>query len=124
MDNHEYWMKIDNAGKVFHAVSNNSRSSTFRLSMYVNEEVDKSTLQTALNIVLPRFESFKVKIKNGLFWNYFTTNNNPCLIEMESSHIGQYAMKKSNQYCFRVMYYGKRITLETFHAISDGTGAG
>ena len=124
MDKHEYWMKIDNAGKVFHAVSNNSRSSTFRLSMYVNEDVDKSTLQTALNIVLPRFESFKVKIKNGLFWNYFTTNNNPCLIELESSHIGQYAMKKSNQYCFRVMYYGKRITLETFHAISDGTGAG
>ena len=60
MNNHEYWMKIDNAGKVFHAVSNNSRSSTFRLSMYVNEEVDKSTLQTALNIVLPRFESLKV----------------------------------------------------------------
>ena len=123
MDNHEYWMKVDNAGKVFHAVSNYSRSSTFRLSMYVNEEVDPYTLQQALNYTLPRFESFKVKIKNGLFWNYFTTNNNPCLIEEENSHIGQYAMKNRSNYCFRVMYYGRRITLETFHAISDGTGA-
>jgi hypothetical protein len=75
MDNHEYWMKIDNAGKVFHAVSNNSRSSTFRLSMYVNEDVDKSTLQTALNIVLPRFESFKVKIKMV----YFGTISQPII---------------------------------------------
>ena len=123
MENHEYWMKVDNAGKVFHAVSNYSRSSTFRLSMYVNEEVDPYTLQQALNYTLPRFESFKVKIKNGLFWNYFTTNNNPCLIEEENSHIGQYAMKNRSNYCFRVMYYGRRITLETFHAISDGTGA-
>lgn len=123
MEKHEYWMKVDNAGKVFHAVSNYSRSSTFRLSMYVNEDVDPKTLQEALNITLPRFESFKVKIKNGLFWNYFATNNNPCIIELENSHIGQYVMKNPSHYCFRVMYYGKRITLETFHAISDGTGA-
>lgn len=123
MENKEYWMKVDNAGKVFHAVSNYKRSSTFRLSMYVDEDVDPKTLQQALNITLPRFESFKVKIKNGLFWNYFTTNNNPCNIEVENSHIGQYVMKKPNHYCFRVMYYGRRITLETFHAISDGTGA-
>ena len=73
MENHEYWMKVDNAGKVFHAVSNYSRSSTFRLSMYVNDDVDPIVLQNALNITLPRFESFKVKIKNGLFWNYFVT---------------------------------------------------
>ena len=32
-------------------------------------------------------------------------------------------MKNRSNYCFRVMYYGRRITLETFHAISDGTGA-
>ena len=123
MKNHDYWMKVDNAGKVFHAVSNYSRSSTFRLSMYVNEEVDPYTLQQALNYTLPRFEAFKVKIKNGLFWNYFVTNNNRCLIEQENSHIGQYVMKNPSHYCFRVMYYGRRITLETFHAISDGTGA-
>ena len=123
MKNHDYWMKVDNAGKVFHAVSNYSRSSTFRLSMYINEEVDPYTLQQALNYTLPRFESFKVKIKNGLFWNYFVTNNNRCLIEQENSHIGQYVMKNPSHYCFRVMYYGRRITLETFHAISDGTGA-
>jgi hypothetical protein len=59
MENHEYWMKVDNAGKVFHAVSNYSRSSTFRLSMYVNDDVDPSVLQNALNITLPRFESFR-----------------------------------------------------------------
>ena len=123
MKNHEYWMKVDNAGKVFHDVSNYSLSSTFRLSMYVNESVEPYTLQQALNYTLPRFEAFKVKLKNGLFWNYFVTNNNRCLIEQENSHIGQYVMKNPSHYCFRVMYYGRRITLETFHAISDGTGA-
>lgn len=123
MDKHDYWLKVDNAGKVFPAVSNYSRSSTFRVAFYLNEDVIPEVLQKALDLTLPRFETFAVKIKSGLFWNYFASNNNPCPIEEETSHIGRYAMKNPTQYCFKILYYKRRISLETFHALSDGYGA-
>ena len=123
MKNRNYWLKIDNAGKIFPAVSNSNNSSTFRLSFYLNEEVDKLLLEEAVNNVLPRFDSFNVKIKNGLFWNYLVANNRHFVVEEENSIIGEYKLKSKTGYCFRVLYYQKRITLETFHSISDGTGA-
>ena len=116
-------MKIDNAGKIFPAVSNETRSSTFRLSMYVKEDVDPLLLEKVVNNLLPRFETFNVKIKNGLFWNYFAANNNYFKVEQENAIIGQYKLKSPSLYCFRVLYYQKRITLETFHSLSDGFGA-
>lgn len=119
----DHWMRIDNAGKIFPAVSNEIRSSTFRLSMYINEKVDSELLEKVVNDLLPRFDTFNVKIKNGLFWNYFAANNNYFKVEEENAIIGQYKLKSPSLYCFRVLYFQNRITLETFHSISDGTGA-
>lgn len=123
MSKRNHWLKIDNAGKIFPAVSNDSRSSTFRLSMYINENVDKDLLEKVVNNLLPRFDTFNVKLKRGLFWNYLATNNNHFKVEEETSIIGQYRLKSTSLFCFRVLYFEKRITLETFHSLSDGTGA-
>ena len=56
MSKRNHWLKIDNAGKIFPAVSNDSRSSTFRLSMYINENVDKELLEKVVNNLFPRFD--------------------------------------------------------------------
>ena len=123
MSKRNHRLKIDNAGKIFPAVSNDSRSSTFRLSMYINENVDKELLEKVVNNLLPRFDTFNVILKRGLFWNHLATNNNHFKVEEETSIIGQYKLKSSSLFCFRVLYFEKRITLETFHSLSDGTGA-
>lgn len=121
MKNH--WLKIDNAGKIFPAVSSDARSSTFRLSFYLKEMIVPEMLEKVVNDLLPRFDTFNVKIKNGVFWNYFSANNHYFKVEEENPIIGQYRLKSPSQYCFRVLYYQKRITLETFHALCDGAGA-
>ena len=118
-----HWLKVDNAGKIFPAVSNNSRSSTFRLSFELKSDVNPYLLEKVVNKLLPRFETFNVKLKKGLFWNHFAANNSYFKVEQENAIIGQYKMKSPSQYCFRVLYFQRRITLETFHALSDGTGA-
>ena len=123
MAQRNHWMKIDNAGKIFPAVSNDNRSSTFRLSFDLKEKIDPIILEKVVNYLLPRFDTFNVKIKNGLFWNYFAANNSYFKVEEETKIIGQYRLHSSSQYCFRVLYFENRITLETFHALSDGTGA-
>jgi len=123
MKKQKYWYKIDNAGKIFPAVSKDSRSNIFRLSLYLNETVDKDILEQAVNDILPRFETFAIQMKNGLFWQYFGANHKHFKVELEPSTICKYFKPYKNQgYLFKVYYLDQKITLETFHAISDGTG--
>jgi len=120
----KYWYKLDNAGKIFPAVSKDDRSNVFRLSFYLDEIVDKDILEVAVNKVLPRFETFAVQLKNGLFWNYFGANTHLFHVEKESPILCEYFKPVKNYgYLFKVYYLDNKITLETFHALSDGSGA-
>lgn len=65
-----------------------------------------------------------MKLKRGFFWYYFEENKRQPFVEQESSWPCRYIDPKSNQlYLFRVSYYGARINLEVFHAVTDGMGA-
>lgn len=119
-----YWYKVDNAGKIFPAVSKDSRSSVFRLSFYLKEEIVPKLLEQAVNETLPRFESFAVQLKAGMFWYYLAANTRSVRIEKESPIICRFFhWTKNNGYLFKVYYFKNKITLETFHSLSDGTGA-
>ncbi|HEX3077208.1 MAG TPA: hypothetical protein VHQ24_10135 [Lachnospiraceae bacterium] len=108
----------------FPAVSKDDRSSVFRLSFYFKEKVDPKILQEAVNQVLPRFEAFAVELKSGLFWYYLAANRKPFYVEEEPTTICKYFSWHSNQgYLFKIYYFSNKITLETFHSLSDGTGA-
>lgn len=124
MKRKQYWYSIDNAGKVFPSVSKNSRSSVFRVSFYLNEIIDRETLELAVNKVLPRFETFAVTLKSGLFWYYLAANRHHFQVKEEPSTICKFTpWSENNGYLFSVYYYENKITLETFHSLSDGTGA-
>lgn len=75
-------------------------------------------------MLLPRFETFAVQLKNGLFWNYLSINHRPFKVEAEPAEICEYFKStRNNGYLFKVFYLDNKVTLETFHAITDGTGA-
>ena len=124
MKKRRYWFKIDNAGKVFPAISNQERSNVFRLSMSFHDDVKSDILEQAVNLVLPRFEVFAIKIKTGLFWQYFDSNQKHFKVEKEPAVITRYFHPRKNQhYLFKVYFFNNRVTLETFHALTDGSGS-
>ena len=125
MKKNKYWHKLDNAAKVFPSVSKFNRSNVFRLSFYLNIiEIDKDILKKAVLESLDRFEVFKVKLNNGFFWNYFSENKKDIIIEEEKGIVCKYfKFNKNNDYLFKIYYYKNKISLETFHALTDGTGA-
>jgi len=119
-----YWYPVDNAGKIFPAVSKDSRSSVFRLSFYLTETIDPVLLEQAVNDMLPRFEPFAVELKSGLFWYYLSVNKKKAVVKKEDPIVSKFIpWAKNNGYLFQVFYYENKITLETFHSLSDGTGA-
>lgn len=119
-----HWRKLDNTAKLFAAVAGEDLSNVFRISVSLKDEVCPKALERALSEVLKEFESFRVRLRRGFFWNYFETNNKEPLIEKECTYPCKFIdPHSSHQYLFRVSYYKNRINLEVFHALTDGMGA-
>lgn len=117
------WFKLDNAAKLYPAVSNAQWSSAFRVSAELNETIDPERLQRAVNHVLKRFPSLKVRMRRGLFWYYLEENEAPLLVMPDVGHpCMPFFFQKDNGYLLRVFYFRKRISVEFFHSLTDGSG--
>lgn len=118
------WYRIDNTGKIFHAISNAENSYVYRVSMILTEDVDPSVLQEALNVIVPRFPTLTVRVKKGLFWDYMEKNDAPLTVQEESNYpCAPIKPSESKGYLLRVLYYKRKVSLEVFHSLTDGTGA-
>ena len=118
------WRRLDNTGKLFPLVSSGRLSNVFRIAVTLKEEIEPEILQQALEDILPQFESFRVRLRRGLFWYYFETNHRKIAVEKEDAYPCQYISHKvAPYYLFRVSYYSTRINVEIYHALSDGLGA-
>ena len=78
-----------------------------------------------LDIMLPKMDGFNLRLRMGVFWYYFEDNPNPApRVMQEDMGPCQYINPLLNrEYLFRVLYYERRISLEVFHALTDGNGA-
>ncbi len=118
------WHKLDNSAKIFPAASSVTTANVFRLACVLKEEVNPTLLQQALEKTLTRFPAFAVRMRAGLFWYYFEQNPaTPAVAHEELYPCAPMNRKENNGYLFRVLYHGERISLETYHALTDGTGA-
>lgn len=118
------WFRIDNAGKIFRAVSKVSNTSIFRVSMIMTEPVQQIILQEALDIVLKRFPTLAVKLQRGVFWDFLRENDEKLLVREEQQY-PCYPLKSqlNSGYLLRIQYFNYRISVEIFHSLTDGTGA-
>lgn len=118
------WNRLDNAAKIFPPNSNNRDTKTFRFSCQLKEEVCPTLLQEALNQTVERFPIFCSVMKHGFFWCYLERSSQKVLVTEENlppcAPLYDYARRNV---LFRVSYYGVRINLEVYHALTDGTGA-
>lgn len=120
----EEWYKLDNAGKLFRAVSEPGSSSVFRIAVVMTEAVDKMKLQRALDDTIKRLPMFAVKLRKGVFWDFLVDNSEKLFIQEETDYpCAPIDPIETNGFLLRVIYYKKRIAVEFFHAMTDGTGA-
>ena len=119
------WYRLDLSAIVYPTLQRRNFSSVYRLSVILKEIVDPAALQQALDMTLPRFPTFKVTMRKGVFWRYLEPNDrpgpfvepdivNPCM---------PMSFQSSSKYLIRLYYYQRRISLEVFHSLSDGGGA-
>lgn len=117
------WFKLDNAGKLYPAISTSRWSSIFRISAELHEMVDPLLLQKAADAVMPRFPSFQVRMKSGLFWYYLEEIKEPLSVQPDVGHpCMPFRFRQNHGYLMRICYYRNRISAEFFHALTDGSG--
>ncbi len=118
------WDRLDNTAHLFPVIAGESMTNTYRIAVELREEVDGAKLQEALDIVLPKFDLFNVRMRTGFFWYYFEENGKKApQVRKEHTYPCRYIQSNRNRgYLFRVTYYGTRINLEVFHVLTDGMG--
>ncbi len=117
------WFALDNSAKIYPAARRRNWSNVFRLSMTLDEEVDRECLKIALDIVARRFPSIAVRLKTGMFWYYIEqVPKAPEIMDEKSYPLSRMAFDDIRKCAFRVIVYEKRIAVEFFHALTDGNG--
>ncbi|MEA4814753.1 MAG: hypothetical protein VB112_07600 [Oscillospiraceae bacterium] len=119
------WYKMDSAGILYSAIQSEEYSSVYRFSAVMSAKVDTAALQRAISITMPRFPVFAVRIKRGAFWYYMEPNTapGPFLREDVSDPCQPFRFHEAGGWLVRFYYYDRRISIEAFHALSDGVGA-
>lgn len=117
------WIKLDNAATIYPSTLTKRYASMFRMTISLTETVDKEILNEALNNTIKRFPAFRYKLKQGLFWCYFKYNDGiPEIQDDYKNPLLRINFKKNKGFMFRIRCFDKRIAIEYFHALTDGTG--
>lgn len=118
------WDKLDNTANLFPVIAGESMTNVYRISVELNEPVDQAILQQALDMVLPKFHGFNMRLRMGVFWYYFEENGKsaPKVVEENTFPCRFIRQNRNHSYLFRVTYYHNRINLEVFHVLTDGMG--
>lgn len=116
-----FWLRLDNAAKLYPAVKNNELTSVFRITADLKEPVQIIPLKEALKVVEQRFPYFKVNLKIGFFWYYLEFNDQPVTLVPDLSIPCRAFL--SDELLLRVLVKGKRVNVEFSHILTDGAGA-
>ena len=117
------WTPLDNAAKIYPAVRQKKWSNIYRLSATLSETVDVDVLQSALDVTVRRFPVLCARVRRGLFWYYLQQIEQAPTVRSENSYPLVPMSKEEMRKCaFRVIVYKRRISIEMFHSLTDGSG--
>lgn len=119
------WFKLDNAAKIYPVISNQRRTSVFRLSATLKQPVHIGALQTAVNRLTPKFPVFQVALRRGFFWYYFERVTTLPEVELDTKPYCRFfqSSHRKDPLLFRVRATAHVIAVEFFHSLTDGGGA-
>lgn len=118
------WWTLDNAAKIFPSTGSSHDSKVFRIFCELKEDVEPQDLQKALDKTVERFPMFRSVLKRGWFWYYLEDSVLPVKAEPETlPPCWPLYPSGRRSLLFRVQYFRRRISLEVYHVLTDGTGA-
>ncbi len=116
----DFWLRLDNAAKIYPAIRSAELTSVIRLSVVLKERIKAKPLSEAIKALENRFPYYKVKLKQGFFWYFLDHENVPIRVSADKG-VPCLAFRK-DELMFRILVRENKISVEFSHIITDGTG--
>lgn len=114
---------IDNASILFLAQMRKDHTNTFRFSMTLTEDICPKTLQTAVNNTYRRFPTIIAAFSYGLFhYSQIPVDAAP-IVQPDPGCLRPMLREELRRCAYRIYYKGNSVSIEAFHALTDGHGA-
>jgi len=118
------WYRLDNAAKIFPAVTNKVRTSVFRISIDLHEPVKLAPLQKALEKTLLELPYFQSQLKKGFFWYWLEPSEAQPLVQYDTgTPCRAFNTQRRNHLLMRVLARENKISTEFIHTLTDGAGS-
>ncbi|WP_019159290.1 hypothetical protein [Brevibacterium senegalense] len=118
------WVRLDNASNIFLAAWTDADPKVFRITAEVDDDIDPALLQQALDATFDRYPLYHAVLRRGIFWYYLQDSDLRPTVTPDLRHTcAPLHHPDRKELLFRVVHHHRRISLEVFHALSDGTGA-
>lgn len=108
---------------LLHLASRTRRyTNTFRVSITLTETVDPHLLQTAVDRIAPRFPAIAAGIRRGIHQYKVVPAQTPPKAQPERVRLACMTDEMVRSCAMRVLYQGRKLSVEIFHALTDGYG--
>ncbi len=118
------WMKLDNAAKIYPAITGSELTGVYRITVFLSSPVLLPALEIAAVEASALFPFFSVELCKGFFWYYLEYNGNPPRVLADSGPRCQpFPRTMKGELVYRVLVRANSISVEFFHILTDGGGA-
>ncbi len=106
------------------ATTRGASTRVFRIVCELKDSIDPEILQEALDRTIWEFPHFNVVLRKGLFWYYLDSTNLMAKVSKDAlPACAPLYIPGRRTLLYRVVYFNRRISLEMYHVLADGTGA-
>lgn len=120
----EEWMKLDNAAKIYPAITGSELTGVFRITAILASPVILPALEKASREASALFPFFSVELCRGFFWYYLEYNGNPPRVLADIGPRCQpFPRTMKGELVYRILARRNSISVEFFHILTDGGGA-
>lgn len=112
---------LDLSALAYPMMKSSRAQSNFRFSAQLTNPVDPECLKQSLSDILAYYPTLKTRLAPAFFWHELKENTAPLIVkEDDRAPLSPFRTEDTNDYPFRLAYRGEEITLEFFHAATDG----
>lgn len=114
---------VDNASILFLSLIRPYHTNSFRFAMTLKEPVCPEALQKAVDRITPRFPSVIAGLRQDFLHYRQVAAAQPPKVMPDPGLLKPMTAEELGSCCFRVYYQDCTVSIEAFHALTDGYGA-